>query len=273
MASASTSSVEKSYVYDVFISFRGKDLRKAFFDHLCEGFRRQGIIVFRDNKHIEVGEKISDELPKAIKDSKFHMVIFSKRYADSYWCLNELADILESQKPGHSTFYPIFYDVTPSDVREQKGRVKKAFAKHSENEAAGRWRAAMAQAASMEGLELSKIGDGYSLLSRTILSAVMSFDRSSSIRSFARRSSHLILGLPLLRMPSTSIDSALLSGVVCSSLSLFRMDPTFSLALKALWGSCQLGSSRKSTLASSSQPPPLGTLGLSSSANIPTRIT
>nr|XP_043619967.1 disease resistance protein RUN1-like [Erigeron canadensis] len=164
MASASTSSVEKSYTYDVFVSFRGKDLRLSFVDHLFEAFRKKGIIVFKDDKDIEVGEKISDELPKAIKDSKFHMVIFSKKFADSYWCLNELVEILRiCQNPEEEekrTFYPVFYDVKPSEVRHQKGTVGEAFKVHSGNEAAGRWRAAMAEAASLEGWELSKTADG-----------------------------------------------------------------------------------------------------------------
>nr|XP_043620754.1 disease resistance protein RPV1-like [Erigeron canadensis] len=163
MASASTSmtSVEKSYTYDVFISFRGKDLRTSFVDHLYHALRKRGIIVFKDDKDIEVGQKIGDELPKAIKASKFHIVIFSQRYADSYWCLNELVEILKCQKPGDPTFYPIFYHVAPSEVREQKGPVEKAFAKHLENEAAGRWRAAMEKAATLEGWELTKTGDGH----------------------------------------------------------------------------------------------------------------
>nr|XP_043622270.1 disease resistance protein RPV1-like [Erigeron canadensis] len=162
MESASTSSVEKSYIYDVFVSFRGKDLRTSFVDHLFEAFRRHGIIVFKDDKHIEVGQRISDELPKAIKDSKFHIVIFSQKYADSYWCLNELIEILECQNPEKErTLFPIFYHVKPSDVRDVKGPVGEAFSVHSANETAGRWRAAMEKAATLEGWELTKNGDGH----------------------------------------------------------------------------------------------------------------
>nr|XP_043619958.1 disease resistance protein RPV1-like [Erigeron canadensis] len=165
MASPSTSSVEKRYTYDVFISFRGKDLRTGFVDHLFEAFRKKGIIVFKDDKDIEVGEKISDELPKAIKESKFYMVIFSKKFADSYWCLNELVEILKiCQNPEEEekrAFYPVFYDVKPSEVREQKGPVGEAFSVHSENEAAGRWREAMEKAANLEGWELTKTADGH----------------------------------------------------------------------------------------------------------------
>nr|XP_043619955.1 disease resistance protein RPV1-like [Erigeron canadensis] len=163
MASASSSSVEKSYIYDVFISFRGKDLRTSFVDHLYHALRKSGIIVFKDDKDIKVGERISDKLPKAIRDSKFHIVIFSERYADSYWCLNELVEILEiCQDPKEErTLYPIFYHVKPSEVRDLKGQVGEAFSVHLENEAAGRWRAAMAQAASLEGWELTKTGDGH----------------------------------------------------------------------------------------------------------------
>nr|XP_043618616.1 disease resistance protein RUN1-like [Erigeron canadensis] len=130
-----------------------------------KAFRRSGIIAFKDDKDIMVGEKISEELPKAIKESKFYMVIFSKKFADSYWCLNELVEILKiCQNPEEEekrAFYPVFYDVKPSEVREQKGPVGEAFSVHSENEAAGRWREAMEKAANLEGWELTKTADGH----------------------------------------------------------------------------------------------------------------
>jgi len=42
-----------------------------------------------------------------------HVAIFSKHYADSDYCLDELCAMLESKK----LIIPVFYDVSPSDLR------------------------------------------------------------------------------------------------------------------------------------------------------------
>ncbi|PHT99670.1 TMV resistance protein N [Capsicum chinense] len=49
-----------------------------------------GINTFLDDKRIADGESISEELPKAIEESQFALVVFSKNFATSRWCLNEL---------------------------------------------------------------------------------------------------------------------------------------------------------------------------------------
>ncbi|GJU21045.1 NB-ARC domains-containing protein [Tanacetum coccineum] len=91
-----TTSVPHRWKYDVFVSFRGDDIRKSFMDHL------------------------------------FLIVIFSKNYASSSWCLQELVKILECKQiedPKHEVRI-IFYDAKPDVVRTQKRSYAKAFARH-----------------------------------------------------------------------------------------------------------------------------------------------
>lgn len=85
MASSSTSSIEKSSKYDVFLSFSGGDTRRNFIDHLYDALQRQGIHTFKDDERLEKGKRINDELLEAIKDSKFYIIVFSKNYASSSW--------------------------------------------------------------------------------------------------------------------------------------------------------------------------------------------
>ncbi|KAL1184756.1 hypothetical protein V6Z11_A01G067000 [Gossypium hirsutum] len=102
--------------YDVFLSFRGKDTRRNFTDHLYAAFKRRGIITFRDDEKLETGEPIAPELFKAIHES---------------WC--SLSDIIQQKNDkGHNVF-PIFYYVDPSDLRKQTGKVQEAFLKHENN--------------------------------------------------------------------------------------------------------------------------------------------
>ncbi|KAJ0524517.1 putative TIR domain-containing protein [Helianthus annuus] len=127
---ASTSSVPKSFKYDVFLSFRGEDTRKTFVDHLYLALVNKSIITYKDDETIQRGKTISEQLIRSIQDSRFYIIVFSKNYASSSWCLNELVEIVKCQKTAEQTAYPIFFDVEPREVRHQSGAVGEAFAKH-----------------------------------------------------------------------------------------------------------------------------------------------
>ncbi|XP_076932791.1 TMV resistance protein N-like [Bidens hawaiensis] len=130
MASTSASVAQKSFKYDVFLSFRGEDTRKNFVDHLYHALHQKGIITYKDDEKIQKGERISEQLIRSIKDSRFHIIVFSKNYASSSWCLDELVQIMDCQKTMEQTAYPIFFDVEPTEVRHQSGAFGKAFAEH-----------------------------------------------------------------------------------------------------------------------------------------------
>uniref|UniRef100_A0A251TS18 Putative disease resistance protein (TIR-NBS-LRR class) family n=1 Tax=Helianthus annuus TaxID=4232 RepID=A0A251TS18_HELAN len=161
MASTSASSVQKSFKYDVFLSFRGEDTRKTFVDHLYHALNQRGIITYKDDEKIEKGKRINDQLMRSIEDSRIYIIVFSKNYASSSWCLDELVKIIECHKTDGRTAYPVFFNVEPTEVRHQSGAVKEAFAKHEKKEAAGIWRNAMKEAADLSGRELKTTFDGH----------------------------------------------------------------------------------------------------------------
>ncbi|KAI3827273.1 hypothetical protein L1987_01345 [Smallanthus sonchifolius] len=161
MVSTSTSSVQKSFKYDVFLSFRGEDTRKTFVDHLYHALHQKGIITYKDDERIEKGVRISDQLLRSIKESRFHIIVFSKNYASSSWCLDELVKIMECQRTTKHTAYPVFYDVEPTEVRNQIEVVGEAFARHEKEEAAKRWIDALKEAAGLAGWELKNTVDGH----------------------------------------------------------------------------------------------------------------
>ncbi|XVF41610.1 hypothetical protein PTKIN_Ptkin01aG0293200 [Pterospermum kingtungense] len=120
-------------VYHVFLSFRGADTRKNFIDHLYTALIQAGIHTFRDDEKIERGKNIKDEIEKAMLESKIYVIVFSKDYASSIWCLNELVKILEHGKSSQHIVLPVFYDVDPTRVKNQTGSYAEAFARHEEN--------------------------------------------------------------------------------------------------------------------------------------------
>ncbi|KAE8664163.1 prolyl endopeptidase-like isoform X1 [Hibiscus syriacus] len=157
--SSSISSISRKK-YDVFLSFRGQDTRRNFTDHLYDALKRSGIVTFMDDPKLEIAEKIPPQLFRAIQQSWCSVIVFSGTYASSSWCLEELAEIVKQRnEKGHKVF-SIFYDVDPSALRKQTGKVEEAFAKHEERykvdkEKILRWRNALTQVANIKGWHLN----------------------------------------------------------------------------------------------------------------------
>ncbi|KAL4618338.1 hypothetical protein ACB092_06G003000 [Castanea dentata] len=161
---SSSSSSNQTWSYEVFVSFYGKDTRLSFTDHLFAALDRSGIDAFRDNRDIEIGEAIWPELEKAIESSRIAIIVFSRNYAASRWCLDELVKIMECKKNLKQIVMPVFYDVDPSDVRYQKGSLKIAFAGHEERFEEGkveRWRNILTEVANLAGEDLQNVANRF----------------------------------------------------------------------------------------------------------------
>ena len=153
---ASSSSSTCRWKYNVFLSFRGEDTRTGFTTYLYEALEQKGINTFMDDK-LPRGEEISAELLKTIEESMILVIVFSKNYAESKWCLDELVKIVEcSENDQMVLLRPIFYNVEPSEVRNQLGNFGIALANHEKEfkDNMGkmlRWREALSKAASVSG--------------------------------------------------------------------------------------------------------------------------
>ncbi|XP_028763108.1 TMV resistance protein N-like [Neltuma alba] len=113
--------------YEVFLSFRGEDTRATFTSHLYKDLDKAGIIVFKDDIELPRGNHIKTELLQAIRSSKIAIIIFSKEYAGSKWCLEELSIIMKLHKSNGQVVLPVFYHMDPSDVRHQTSGFGEAF--------------------------------------------------------------------------------------------------------------------------------------------------
>ncbi|XP_040998904.1 TMV resistance protein N-like [Juglans microcarpa x Juglans regia] len=131
-SSAPSSCSEHQWKYQVFLSFRG-ETRNTFTSHLCNALRNKFIYTFKDDERLEIGTPIKEELLHAIEKSRMAVIIISKEYASSTWCLEELVKILECKKDREMKVLPIFCHVEPSDVRHQGSTFRDAFAKHEQN--------------------------------------------------------------------------------------------------------------------------------------------
>ncbi|XP_042961107.1 disease resistance protein RPV1-like [Carya illinoinensis] len=147
------------WLNDVFLSFGGEDTRNTFVAHLYDALARKGIRTFLDEDGLRRGIEISPTLLKAIESSRISIIILSKNYASSTWCLNELLKILECKESKQQIVLPVFYHVDPSDVRHQRDSFGKALAEHAEKLNGAMelqmWRAALRDVANLSGYHLT----------------------------------------------------------------------------------------------------------------------
>ncbi|KAL3726024.1 hypothetical protein ACJRO7_030982 [Eucalyptus globulus] len=145
--------------YDVFLSFRGTDVRNNFLGHLYAALDQKGIYTYIDSEELRKGEQITPALIKAIEDSCIAIIIFSEDYASSPWCLEEVEKIMECKEQRGLTVFPVFYKVEPKEVRTPRGSYREAMVKHEnkfgrDSEKVKRWEKALLDAGSLSGWEL-----------------------------------------------------------------------------------------------------------------------
>ncbi|KAI9072023.1 hypothetical protein K1719_046013 [Acacia pycnantha] len=104
---------------------KGEDVRNSFISHLYHALKRSGFRVFKDDEELRRGEVISKELRQAIEDSHFAIV------------------------------FPIFYEVDPSDVRNQKRSFEEAFLRpqmlQRDSDVLKSWRESLKEVANLSG--------------------------------------------------------------------------------------------------------------------------
>ncbi|KAL1192006.1 Disease resistance protein RML1A [Cardamine amara subsp. amara] len=150
MASSSSSRIWR---YSVFPSFHGPDVRKTFLSHLRKQMSYNGITIF-DDQGIERSQIIAPAHIQAIRESKISIVLLSKNYASSSWCLDELVEILKCKEDIGQIVMTVFYGVDPSDVRKQTGEFGIAFEEtcvRKTEEEKRKWRQALTDVASIAG--------------------------------------------------------------------------------------------------------------------------
>jgi len=149
--------------YDVFISFRGEDTRTNFTAQLHRALSDSSIESYIDYSLVK-GDEVGPALTKAIEDSHMSLVVFSKDYATSKWCLDELLHILHCRELFGQVVIPVFYNIDPSHVRRQKESYEMAFAKYdrelansiSHVDKVSEWKAALTLAANISGWDSRK---------------------------------------------------------------------------------------------------------------------
>ncbi|XP_028754867.1 TMV resistance protein N-like [Neltuma alba] len=171
--------------YEVFLSFRGEDTRHTFSSYLYEALRQAGIHTFMDEK-IEKGDYISPILLKTIEQSEISLIVFSKDYASSTWCMDELVHITKCKDKYGRLVVPIFYNVDPSNIRKKNGRFGDRFTKlkqrfKHDQKRVQEWENALIEAASLSGWDSKNFRPESELVKKTVKDVLSKLKRKSSI--------------------------------------------------------------------------------------------
>lgn len=144
--------------HDVFLSFRGTDTRNTFTSHLYQALCNSEINTFMDDR-LEKGEEISSALLHVTEDSRTSVEVLSENYASSSYCLDELVKMVACKESKEHVVFPVFFNVDPSDVEEQKGSFGVALQHHlscfgARQERVQEWSNALTNVARLSGWHL-----------------------------------------------------------------------------------------------------------------------
>lgn len=98
--------------YHVFLSHHGPDTKEKFAQPLYDRLVSHGLRVFLDKPELVGALKIETQIEVPIQFASVNIVIFSPRFPESSWCMDEL--FLMTKATG--TILPVFYEVEPSDL-------------------------------------------------------------------------------------------------------------------------------------------------------------
>jgi hypothetical protein len=143
-------------MFDVFLNHRGPDVKQNFAAHLHQALQEAGCRPFLDMESLEKGQDGQKKIYEALACASVHVAIFSKHYADSNYCLNELWNMFERKK----LIIPVFYDVSPNDLhcKLHNGPYTKAFRKtHGRRPASElkKWKDALSRTAQLSIFKLA----------------------------------------------------------------------------------------------------------------------
>ncbi|CAA7058261.1 unnamed protein product [Microthlaspi erraticum] len=199
------SSLPPNWIHHVFPSFHGEDVRKTFLSHILKEFRSKGIDPFIDND-IERSKSIGPKLIEAIRGSRIGIVILSKSYTSSTWCMNELVEIMKFREAVGQIVMTIFYEVDPTDVKKQTGYFGKVFkktCKGQRKEDIKRWKQALAGEATIAGYHSSNWDYEAEMIEKIAMDISNELNKSMASNDFEElvgMRTHLEKMEPLLRL-------------------------------------------------------------------------
>ncbi|CAJ1949629.1 unnamed protein product [Sphenostylis stenocarpa] len=165
---------------DVLINFTGEDIRRKFVSHLDSALSAAGLTTFLQEENLVKTMHIQEQLTQAKEMCRVAIVVFTKTYAESAWCLHELQQIIKWPETYFRHVLPVYYEIQPSDVRLQtndfgkalKATAQQTFSGQEVEDALSRWSRALTKAANFFGWDESNYRSDAELVDKIIKSVL-----------------------------------------------------------------------------------------------------
>jgi hypothetical protein len=105
----------RKHIHDVFLSHAVED-RVGFVDELYEKLTAQKLVTWHSGKRLPPGSDLNNTIKKAIDDSRFGVVVFSKKFLKGQWLATELAWLQQKENRDTKVILPVLYDLTAEEL-------------------------------------------------------------------------------------------------------------------------------------------------------------
>lgn len=116
-----------SMPWDVFISHASED-KEAVAAPLTKALTDAGLLVWYDSIELKVGNSLRASIDEGLRDSRFGVIILSPAFFGKHWPQLELNGLAQKEVNGEKVILPIWYNVTPEDVRRHSPLLADRFA-------------------------------------------------------------------------------------------------------------------------------------------------
>ncbi|KAK6187914.1 hypothetical protein SNE40_005835 [Patella caerulea] len=111
---AVSGAVENSFEFNAFVSYADEDRQIVVTDMIEKLERQQGMQLCIHHRDFLVGEVIAGNIANAVRNSKKTLILLTKSFLKSYWCIYELnMALMESISTGRNVVIVIIYEHIP----------------------------------------------------------------------------------------------------------------------------------------------------------------
>jgi len=169
-------------MFDVVLNHHGLDVKQNFAAPLHQALQEAGCRPLLDMESLEKGFHDQKEIDEVLGRASVLVAIFSKDYAYSYSCLEELCAMIEKKK----LIIPVFYDVSPNDLHSKlhNGPYTEAFRQMDRWLPASevkKWKDALCMVAELPRFQLADYNGDATQLKTAIVSEVWDHLRASQL--------------------------------------------------------------------------------------------
>ncbi len=102
--------------YDIFISHVAED-KEEIVSHLVKVLRKKGFIVWYSSDTLAVGASIISSVEKGLSQSRYGIVVLSRKYIESNWGVFELFYLISNRNKRNIEIIPVWHNITSDEVK------------------------------------------------------------------------------------------------------------------------------------------------------------